>query len=29
MHSFPITQRYLELENTFKSALKEDMFKDF
>ena len=24
-----ITQRYPELENTFKSALKEDMFKDF
>ena len=24
-----ITQRYPEIENTFKSALKEDMFKDF
>ena len=24
-----ITQRYPELQNTFKSALKEDMFKDF
>ena len=24
-----ITQRYPELENTFNSALKEDMFKDF
>lgn len=24
-----ITQRYPELENTFRSALREDMFKDF